>query len=86
VKIRSDDEIDNYNEQQFLKEKGIGTAIHYPIPPHLQKAYAYLDYDKGDFPIAEKLADTSLSLPLYPGLNIESVYYICSSIDEFFKN
>lgn len=72
--------------QQFLKEKGIGTAIHYPIPPHLQKAYAYLDYNKGEFPIAEELADTSLSLPLYPGLNTESVNYICSSIDEFFKN
>jgi dTDP-4-amino-4,6-dideoxygalactose transaminase len=71
--------------QQFLKEKGIGTAIHYPIPPHLQKAYAYLDYNKGDFPIAEELADTSLSLPLYPGLNTESVNYICRSIDEFFK-
>jgi len=72
--------------QQFLKEKGIGTAIHYPIPPYLQKAYDHLGYKKGDFPIAEKLADTSLSLPLYPGLNSDTVNYICNCINEFFKN
>lgn len=72
--------------QQFLKEKGIQTAIHYPIPPYLQKAYVHLGYNKGDFPITERLAETSLSLPLYPGLNTESVNYICNSINEFFKN
>ena len=72
--------------QQILKEKRIQTAIHYPIPPYLQKAYVHLGYNKGDFPITERLAETSLSLPLYPGLNTESVNYICNSINEFFKN
>lgn len=71
--------------QEFLKEKGIGTAIHYPIPPHLQKAYAHLGYNKGDFPIAEELANTSLSLPLYPGLKDDNLIYISNSINEFFK-
>mgnify|MGYP001193307559 CR=1 FL=1 len=72
--------------QEFLKEKGIGTSIHYPIPPHLQKAYAHLGYKKGDFPIAEELANTALSLPVYPGLKDESIIYICNLINEFFKN
>ena len=45
----------------FLSENGVGTLIHYPVPPHLQKAYQGLGYKKGDFPIAETLADTCLS-------------------------
>ena len=49
--------------QSHMKKNGIGTMIHYPIPPHLQKAYKELGYKVGDFPIAEKLANTSLSLP-----------------------
>ena len=71
--------------QEFLNEKGIGTAIHYPIPPYLQKAYAHLDYNKGDFPIAEELANTSLSLPLYPGLKDDNLIHISTTINEFFK-
>ena len=50
--------------QKQLTERGINTQIHYPIPPHLQKAYNTLGYQKGDFPIAEKLADEVLSLPI----------------------
>jgi dTDP-4-amino-4,6-dideoxygalactose transaminase len=52
-----------------LTTAGIGSLIHYPIPPHLQKAYIDLGYRKGDFPIAEALAEQMLSLPLYPGLS-----------------
>ena len=72
--------------KEFLQQKGIGTAIHYPIPPHLQKAYSHLNFKKGDFPIAEKLANQSLSLPIYPGLSNDQVNYICDSIIEFFKS
>lgn len=78
---------DKRNElKEFLQQMGIGTAIHYPIPPHLQKAYSYLNFKKGDFPIAEKLANQSLSLPIYPGLSNDQVNYICDSIKEFFKS
>jgi dTDP-4-amino-4,6-dideoxygalactose transaminase len=66
--------------QQHLNEHGIGTLIHYPIPPHLQEAYQYLGYQKGDFPIAEELAATSLSLPLWPGMTKSQVDYIAQLI------
>ena len=71
--------------QQYLTQNGIGTSIHYPIPPHLQKAYSDLRYKKGDFPIAEKLANTSLSLPIYPGLSNFDIEYICNTVIKFFK-
>ena len=51
-----------------LKQAGIGTGIHYPIPLHLQKAYAGLNYAPGDFPVAERLAEEILSLPMFPQL------------------
>ncbi len=72
--------------QEFLSKKNIGTAIHYPIPPYLQKAYKHLNYKKGDFPVAEKLANQSLSLPIYPGLKEDEINYICDSVYEFFKS
>jgi dTDP-4-amino-4,6-dideoxygalactose transaminase len=54
--------------QQELTEKGVQTMIHYPVPPHLQKAYKNLGYKEGDFPIAEEIARTCLSLPVWPGM------------------
>lgn len=54
--------------QLELNAKGIQTMIHYPVPPHLQKAYKHLGYKKGDFPIAEEIAKTCLSLPVWPGM------------------
>lgn len=71
--------------QAYLSENGIQTLIHYPIPPHLQEAYRHLNYRKGDFPVAETIADTCLSLPLYPGLSKEQCHYIASTIASFFE-
>jgi dTDP-4-amino-4,6-dideoxygalactose transaminase len=53
---------------EHLKKAGIGTGIHYPIPLHLQKAYAGLHYAPGDFPVAERLAAEIVSLPMFPQL------------------
>jgi dTDP-4-amino-4,6-dideoxygalactose transaminase len=70
--------------QTYLSNHGVGTLIHYPLPPHLQEAYKDLKYKKGDFPIAEKIADTCLSLPIYPGLNSLQIDYICEKIKLFY--
>ena len=70
---------------EFLKKRGISTSLHYPIPIHLQKAFSYLNYAKGSFPITEKYADEILSLPIYPELNEEQIKYVCDSIKEFYK-
>jgi dTDP-4-amino-4,6-dideoxygalactose transaminase len=77
----------NYRDklQEFLNKKGIGTLIHYPIPPHLQKAYRHLNYKKRDFPIAENLANTVLSLPIWPGLKEKDIIFISDAIREFFS-
>lgn len=71
--------------QHYLQTKGIGTLIHYPVPPHLQEAYHALGYKKGQFPIAETMADTCLSLPMYPGLQSEQIAYIAHTIQSFFN-
>ena len=68
----------------YLDENEISTLIHYPVPPHLQLAYKELGYQRGDFPIAEKIADNCLSLPMYPGLSDEQVEKICLTIKNFF--
>lgn len=70
---------------EYLRENGIETVIHYPIPPHLQECYKDLGYKKGDFPIAEEIADTVLSLPFYPGLTKDMVEYICYQCKQFFN-
>lgn len=71
---------------QYLAQQGIGTRIHYPLPNHLQPAFAYLGYQKGDFPVAEAIAATTLSLPLYPGLNEELVARVTAAIRHFFQS
>ena len=66
--------------QQYLTEQGIGTLIHYPIPPHLQQAYQFMNFKAGDFPIAEELATTCLSLPMWPGMTAEHVAQVSQHI------
>jgi dTDP-4-amino-4,6-dideoxygalactose transaminase len=71
--------------QRYLEEAGIGTLIHYPVPPHLQQAFSDYGFKKGDFPIAERIAKTSLSLPLWPGMKISEVDYVCEHVRRFFS-
>lgn len=71
--------------QQYLTDHGIGTLIHYPIPPHLQEAYQHLGYKKGDFPIAEEMSETCLSIPIWPGMNKTEVDYISETIKSYFN-
>lgn len=68
---------------QYLEENGIGTIIHYPIPPHLSEAYQYLGLKEGDLPITEKYAKTVLSIPLYNGMTDEEQNYIIEKINCF---
>ncbi len=68
---------------QYLDRQGIGTIIHYPVPPHLSEAYAYLGHKKGEFPIAEKYADTVLSIPIYNGMTADEQGYIIEALNSF---
>lgn len=70
--------------QAYLGKNGIQTLIHYPVPPHLQKAYRHLNYKKGDFPIAELLANTSLSLPMFPEMTDAQINYVITTIKGFY--
>ncbi len=69
--------------QAHLEEAGIHCLIHYPIPIHLQGAYADLGYRKGDFPLAEELAETELSIPLYPGMTEEQINHVIDTLNRF---
>ncbi len=71
--------------QNFLNENDISTGLHYPVPLHLQKCFAHLGYKKGDFPVAEKLADNCLSLPLFPDIEDAQIRFVCDRISEFFE-
>ena len=67
----------------YLNEKEIGTIIHYPIPPHLAEAYAYLGFKEGDFPITEALAREVLSIPMYNGMTEEEQTYVIDALNAF---
>lgn len=71
--------------QQFLRAKGVGTLIHYPVPPHLSKAYNELNLTKGAFPITESIASSALSLPMGPHLSLDDAEYVTSMIREYFS-
>lgn len=68
---------------QYLDDNGIGTIIHYPIPPHLSEAYQYLGLKEGCLPITEKYARTVLSIPLYNGMSKEEQSYVIEKINQF---
>lgn len=69
--------------QEHLAERGVGTAVHYPIPIHLQRAYRWLNLGRGSFPIAERCADQVLSLPIYPELTDAKVRQIAAHIRDW---
>lgn len=68
---------------EYLKSYEIGTIIHYPIPPHMSKAYAYLGLKEGDLPIAEKYAKEVLSLPMYNGMCKEELDFVIEKLNSF---
>jgi dTDP-4-amino-4,6-dideoxygalactose transaminase len=61
-----------------LSQAGIETGLHYPVPVHLQKAYAHLGYKPGDLPITEELCQHCLSLPIFPELSKEKICTVAS--------
>lgn len=69
--------------QAYLKDQGIGTLIHYPVPPHLSEAYQELGYRTGDFPITERMADTFLSIPIGPHMSMDEADCVIEAIQEF---
>ena len=69
--------------EKFLNDAGIGTNKHYPIPMHLQECYKDLGFKEGDFPIAEEISATELSLPMYYGMTDEEVQYVIDKVNEF---
>jgi dTDP-4-amino-4,6-dideoxygalactose transaminase len=71
--------------KKFLDENGIGNAVHYPMPLHLQKAYAHLGHKSGDFPVAEKAARECLSLPMFPELTDAQLQRVAAVVKEFFR-
>ncbi|MFN8315391.1 MAG: DegT/DnrJ/EryC1/StrS family aminotransferase [Chitinophagales bacterium] len=71
--------------KNYLDAQGITTLMHYPVPNHLQPALQHLSYARGDFPVAEKIAETCLSLPIYPGLQPSEIDYVCEKILAFEK-
>jgi dTDP-4-amino-4,6-dideoxygalactose transaminase len=72
--------------EAYLKERGIGTSIYYPVPLHLQKCFECLGYKKGDFPVAERLCEKVLALPMFPDLTEDETSYVCENIGAFYKN
>jgi len=70
--------------KEYLSERGIQTGIHYPVPPHLQKAYNFLNLKKGNLPVTEKLSETILSLPIYTGIKKEDIEYVCEAIRNYY--
>jgi dTDP-4-amino-4,6-dideoxygalactose transaminase len=77
VRVRDRDAV-----QARLKEKGVPTMIHYPIPPHLSQAYADMGFGKGDFPITEEMAETFLSLPIGPHMTESDARRVAAALRE----
>lgn len=71
--------------QNYLKDQGIATGLHYPVPLHQQKCFEHLGYKRGDFPITENLAETGISLPMFPELSDDQINFVSEKVREFFK-
>jgi len=75
VRVKNRDEV-----QANLKEQGIPTAVHYPMPLHLQECFAYLGYKRGDFPVSELVSSEIMSLPMNPYLGDDEIFYIANTL------
>ncbi len=71
--------------REYLTNEGIGTAIYYPIPLHLQKCFSFLGYKKGDFPVAEKLSRESLAIPIFPEIKPDEQDYVVNKIKSYME-
>jgi dTDP-4-amino-4,6-dideoxygalactose transaminase len=69
----------------YLSEQGVGTDVYYPLPLHLQPCFAWLGYRRGDFPAAERAAEESLALPMYPELSEAQQLYVVKQIADFYR-
>lgn len=69
--------------RKYLQKQGVGTAIHYPIPIHLQEAYRDLRYKKGTFPVAEQVSREVISLPMFPELRNAEILEVCRTLNHF---
>ncbi len=82
VRVTSDCPINRSTLQQALREQGIQTGIHYPVPCHMQVAFKSLGYQSGDFPVAETLSEEIISLPIYPGMTVDQVDQVVAGIEK----
>lgn len=80
VRVRQRDDLRN-----FLKEKGVGTEVYYPLPMHLQNCYHDLGYHKGSFPVSERAAEEVLSLPIYAELTEDQQAYVVQTVADYFR-
>jgi len=72
--------------QGYLKERGIGSEVYYPLPLHLQKCFAHLGHQPNDFPVSERLAQESLALPIFPELQAAEIESVCDAIRTFYAD
>jgi dTDP-4-amino-4,6-dideoxygalactose transaminase len=76
---------DRESLRDHLAQRGIETGLHYPVPLHLQEAYASLGYRQGDFPVTEQLTQRIVSLPMYPEMSLEAADYVSAAILEWVR-
>lgn len=72
--------------QEWLKEKGVGTSVYYPVPLHIQECFSELNYSPQDCPVSMQVSQQAISLPIYPELNQDQIEYVVSSIFDFYNN